>query len=275
MSGSFRFVRLACVIASTTTLVACSSGTTSSNGTTSNGSSALEACSPLAGEDEPISLSNVLGAGRSVDGTIYVIDRANDYRAFVSEGSALERKKIAGSGEGPGWLIASISDGAKDFNLVVATSNGAATRMGLLEGELTSKNIDPNTAGDTLTLVDPSEYASLAVHNLAPNVVVEVDATTDDGHHLVLMRPDVDWTEQDLRFFYGTPDNMVERVITNSSRGSSIHLTVDIDGVSSDVVFPSPMLTDNAAPTMKSGGVTSSLTYRDGGLGEGLSYYCR
>ncbi|AKV00011.1 hypothetical protein AKJ09_06674 [Labilithrix luteola] len=258
------------MIGATATLVACSSGTT-----TSNGSTALQACSPLVGEDTPIALSNVFAAGRSTDGTIYVIDRANDYRAFVSDGSTLQRKKVAGSGEGLGWLVASISDGPKDFNLVVASPGGTATRMGLLEGKLTSKDIDANTAGETLTLVDPSAYASLAVHNLAPNVVVEVDATTDDGHHLVLMRPDVDWAEKDPRFFYGTPDNMVERVIMNMSRGSSIWLMVDIDGAVSDIVFPSPMLANNATPTMKSGGTTHTLTYRDSSLGKGLNYYCR
>lgn len=267
MSGS---IRRACVIGAAATVVACSSGTTSSSGPT-----AVHACSPLVGEDTPISLSNVVAAGRSSDGTIYVLDRADDYRAFVSEGSTLQRKKVAGSGEGPGWLIASIADGTKDFNLVVAGSNGTVTRMGLLQGELSTKDIDATTAGDALTLVDPSAYASLAVHNLSPNVVVEVDATTDDGHHLVLMRPDVDWTEEDLRFFYGTPDDMVEREITNASRSSSIWLTVDIDGSSYDIVFPFPMFASDATPTMKGSGTTRTLTYRDSGLGEGLSYYCR
>ena len=61
------------------------------------------------GTTQPIALQEIVGAGRHADGTLYVLDRGRpELRAFVSEGSSLQRKKVAGSGEGDGWTVAQV-----------------------------------------------------------------------------------------------------------------------------------------------------------------------
>jgi hypothetical protein len=126
-------------------------------------------------------------------------------------------------------------------------------------------------------LLAPADYASMPVHNLAPKEVVEYDATSAAGNRIVLMRPDVDWSYDDFRFFYGTPEHMVEQELTNASRGSSTYLTFVKEGVSYDVVLPSPQLGDTSAPRITGNGTTETFTYRDadaGALGSGLTYLC-
>ena len=57
-------------------------------------------CDPFSPITKPITLTNVLGAGRDTDGTLYVVDQPQPggERVFVSSGGTLQRQRIDGSG---------------------------------------------------------------------------------------------------------------------------------------------------------------------------------
>jgi len=238
------------------------------------GSSEPKACSPLEGVTEPIALATVIGAGRHADGTIYVVDQQeSDLRAFVSEGSALERKKVAGSGQGEDWTSVTIADANAPFSLKVETEAGVPKRMGVVRGELKDKTFDVGAQGDVLELVDASAYANLAIRNIPGSVVVAYDASTSDGRRIVVTRPDVDWSYEDFRVFFGTPERMVERRVETASRGSSTHITFDVDGVEHDAVFASTM-SSHTTSTLTVNGAEEGLTVNTTDPGVGLSYFC-
>jgi hypothetical protein len=267
--------------------VACSGGGTpsspgpsSSNAIGSGGPPSP--CSPLAGEDVPIALQNVVSAGRDTDGTIYVLDKGTpDFRAFVLEGGVLQRKKVDGSGTmGNTTIVATVSDANAPFTLKVEKANGAVTRMGIHRGTLDAKDFDIAAEGELLALLQPSDYTSLAVRNVTPNVVVEYDATTPDGHRMVVLRPDLDWSYEDFRVFYGTPDAMIERPVRDVARmrdGGSTTIDFTVDGATCEARFPSALGQTGAAAKLTIGGAEQELTVRtadEGPLGAGLSYLC-
>lgn len=251
-----------------------SGGGTPAGGRTSDPSRPPQPCSPLDGETQPITLAKVLGAGRHADGTIYVLDEGQQgYRAFVSEGAVLQRKKVAGSGAGQDWIVASVSDPNAPFSLNVEHANGAPTRMGVFRGDLKEKTFTIGAEGDVLELVDASAYASLELRNIPAGVFVEYDASTSDGRRLVVTRPDVDWAYDDFRVFFGTRAQMLERPVKNVSRGSSTFITFDVDGVEHDAVFASSMSSHTNA-TLTVNGEEEGLDVNTTDLGVGLSYFC-
>ncbi len=232
------------------------------------------ACNPLDGTTEPITLAKVIGAGRHADGTIYVLDDgAPGYRAFVSEAGALQRKKVGGSGSGPDWTVVSMTDANAPFSLKIESANGAPTRMGVFRGELKDKTFDIGVQGDVLELVDASAYASLELRNIPTGIYVEYDASASDGRRLVVTRPDVDWAYEDFRVFIGTRARMVERPVKNVSRGSTTHVTFDVDGVEHHATFASSMSSHTTA-TLTANGQQEGLVVNTTDPGAGLSYFC-
>lgn len=261
-----------------TLVVACSGGTSpGSTGNARSGSStdaSLHACSPLEGTTQPIALETVIGAGRHADGTLYVIDKgAGDHRVFVSEGSGLQRKKVAGSGEGEGSTTVEVLDPPPPFTLKVESTNGAPKRMGVFRGELNDKTFDIGARGDVLELVDASAYASLPVRNIPGAVYVEYDASRSTGDRIVVTRPDTDWTYEDFRVFYGTRARMVERPVVSVSRGSSTYITFMVDGVEYKATFQSSMSSTTNA-TLSANGEEEGLLVNYDDRGVGLSYFC-
>ncbi|MDF2694807.1 MAG: hypothetical protein K0S65_3190, partial [Labilithrix sp.] len=99
--------------------------------------------------------------------------------------------------------------------------------------------------------------------------------STADEHRIVVLRPATDWSYEDFRLFYGTADAMIERQITNASRGSSTYITFTMDGASHDVFFPSSLSPEGSVATLTTNGAKKDLTVLDAGSpGAGLSYFC-
>jgi len=263
---------------------ASSSPTGSSTGASTAGA---RACSPLDGTAaQSITLAHVIGAGRHPDGTVYVLDDGvPSYRAFVSQGTVLQRKEVAGSGDvggAPGTesISATVRDATAPFALQIERSGGVATRMGVYRGELAAKSFEIGVEGDVLTLVGADVLAAFEVRNLPGGVVVEYDATTQDGHRLIVTRPMVDWTYDDFRVFYGIPGEMKERHLENASRGSTTYISFDLDGAAYTAVFPSSLSAPYEQATLGAGLTQprEPLTVAAGGstTGDevGLSFYC-
>jgi hypothetical protein len=246
----------------------------SSPGASTGVTSGLHACSPLDGETQPITIDKVVGAGRHADGTIYLLDEGRpDYRAFVSEGAVLQRKKVAGSGSAPGWVSASVADSNGPFTLKIESSNGVPTRMAVFRGEPKGKTFEIGTEGDVLELVDASTYASFVVRNIPGTVNVEYDGSTSDGRRIVVTRPEVDWSYEDFRVFFGTAERMVERPVRNVTRGSSTRITFDVDGVEHDALFGSS-LSPSIESTLTANDQRAALVVKETERGVGLTYFC-
>ncbi|MBN9165311.1 MAG: hypothetical protein J0I07_30385 [Myxococcales bacterium] len=261
-----------------TVLLACSGGTSpGSTGNARSGSStdaSLHACSPLEGATQPIALEVVVGAGRHADGTLYVLDKAgSNHRVFVSEGGGLQRKKVAGSGEGEGSITVEVLETVPPFSLKVESTNGVPKRMGVFRGELNDKTFEIGGRGDVLELVDASAYASLPLRNIPGAAHVEYDASRSNGDRIVVTRPDTDWTYEDVRVFYGARARMVERPVVDVSRGSSTYITFMVDGVEHKATFQSSMSSSTNA-TLTADGEEEGLLVNYDDRGVGLSYFC-
>lgn len=265
-------------------LVACSgSTTTGSSPSGSSAAGALSACSPLAANVKPITLGNILGAGRHADGTVYVLDDGDPtYRAFISQGNILQRKEVNGSGStggvtGDASITATVTD-TPPFVLQVERVNGATTKMGVYRGALTDKkSFEVGKEGDVLTLVGSDVVASFELRNLPGDIVAEYDATIADGHRVFVTRPNLDWHYEDFRVFYGTADRMEERRLVSASRGSTTFITFELDGLEQTAVFPSKFsMPSDRARLMSTPTASQPITVLTPvSPGADLTFFCR
>jgi len=212
-------------------------------------SSGSVSCNPFQPPTKPITLTNVLGAGRDTDGTLYVVDQPQPggERVFVSSGTTLQRQRGAGAGtESSGNGVVSytftITDRTPPFMLKLETDANGPTAMGVLQDPpLDIKTFTIGQQGSVLTLVPASQVAALPVANIPAETFVEYNATLPDGRALLVVRPSDDWTYQDFRVFFGAPDHMAERSVDQVVRykdGGSTTINFTIDGAAAVASFP-------------------------------------
>jgi hypothetical protein len=218
----------------------CTLGCSSSDATGTNGAHvddgrddpSMKSCDPLAGAPAPIALTNFVAAGKHPDGTTYVIDRASDYRAFESEGGALQRRVVVGSGsEGStdGFVAISVNE-PSPFSLKVELAGGVPQRMGIVRGTITGKTFEIGAQGDVLALLPRTAIDALPLKNLPGNAIVESAWTLAGDKRFYVVRPEQDWTYADFRVFFGVSTRMVERPVIDVSRGSATYLRFMLDG---------------------------------------------
>jgi hypothetical protein len=259
-------------------------GASASTGTTSTAASGPPGgstpgphpCNPLDAPDTPLTLADLYGAGRDQAGTLYVADQGgrDHQRAFISNGTTLQRVDIAGSGlDGAGSLSLTISDPVLSIRIDGAGPN--PTRMGIVHGPIDGKTFDVGSQGEVLTLVGPAALTGFAVKNLANNVVVEYNASLADGRRFFVTRPKVDWTYDDFRVFFGQPSDMEERPLVSASRGNTTFLTFTVDGTNYDAVLEAgPPLGNGHATVQPAGQAVSDLTLLSTSDQTGLSFVC-
>ena len=113
----------------------CSGGET----TTNPAQDGVVACEPLASVSVALELGQVLGAGKSSDGTLYVVDQTEQgQRVFVSDGDELVLQTVSGSGEtvdGDGTLTSLWLDDP-ERHVALWQGRDGTTRMAVLQGEL-------------------------------------------------------------------------------------------------------------------------------------------
>jgi len=206
-------------------------------------------CNPFQPPTKPITLTNVLGAGRDTDGTLYVVDQPQPggERVFVSSGTTLQRQSGAGagtesSGNGVVSYTFSITDHTPPLMLRLETDASGPTAMGVLQNPSPDiKTFTIGQQGNVLTLVPASQLASLLVANIPAQTFIEYNATLSDGRALLVVRPSDDWTYQDFRVFFGTPDHMAEQSVGQVIRyqdGGSTTINFTIDGLAAVASFP-------------------------------------
>ena len=177
-----------------------------------------------------------MGVGRDADGTLYV-DAANG--VFVSAaGGPLIRQHLLGTGQsGANEFIftfesPSVDGGASERDLLVETTGGTASAMALGPGGA-RMFLNQSVAGaTTLTLVDASAVASLQAVN-TPAVISYVGDAANGDVVLATIPLNADPAatsggvyDGGLSIFYGPPDDVEQRVITNFSETRSGNGTV-------------------------------------------------
>jgi hypothetical protein len=245
-------------------------------------------CMPFADQPAaPIALGTVLGIGRHVDGTIYVLDETSTgYRAFVSADGltlsdplTLNRKEVSGSGsgaEGAGrWYVVSVLDPSTPFVLKVDDASGAP-RMGVVRGTFADRDFVIGETGDVLTVMTPDAIAGISVFDLPDGLTVEYQATLPDGRALVVTRPGHDWDYNDFRLFLADADQMVERPVLSVDRardGGTTTIVFTLDGARATANFPAPNA--GAEATLTTPGATVPLIIGPNGFAPTTpSYLC-
>lgn len=227
----------------------------------------LTACDPVAALSTSIALGAVLAAGRAPDGTLYVVDVSDGAeRLFVSEGGALVRARIVGSGSADrdglaehSWLF---ERAFAEQRLFAEAENGAVKRIALALEDRGRALADYTGALLDLTVLDARDVRDLPVRNLPGEVVLEYVSHVDDGSMLVVTRPRDDWSYESFRLFWGT-GTLREHALTRVSRakdGGSTHLEFVAEGVAHDAFYPSTLARPDAPPSLTAGDRTWSLT---------------
>jgi hypothetical protein len=190
-------------------------------------------CDPTA--PGPITPGTIVGVGRDTDGSLYV-DAANG--VFVSAGGALIRQHVVGTGQsGANEFIFTLESpkadaGASERDLLVETTGSAASAMALGPGgaRLFLNQAPPGVTA--LTLVDPAVVSGLAVVN-TPDVISYVGDAANGDVVVATIPLNSDATASStgvydggLSIFYGPPNNVAERVITDFSQSLSGNGTV-------------------------------------------------
>jgi hypothetical protein len=206
-------------------------------------------CDPLAGP--PTTLAMILGVGKDANSVFYVGDVApsGQDRVFVSHGTTLERKYVAGSGgtgSGNAEYTFSFGDSPSDVAglqaLLIQTSGGKATAMALGPGN-SRAFLGAGSGQVPLTVVSPSEVASLAVQNL-PNVVQHV-ADVSDGTTIVVVTPMEPYGTADFRLFYGKANTMIEYpIVSVNSDDYGEYISFHIGKTTYNVFFNDPFEID-------------------------------
>jgi hypothetical protein len=245
---------------------------------------ALEACDPFAAEPQPLALGTILAAGEDAAGVLYVVEQPaaqgdGKLRVFVSEGDALYRKRVLGSGvQGGGDFTVSFEDGSTPSRLVFQRSAGAVTGMALVHDRDRSFLDALGPEAERLTLVKEAEVRDRALHNLPGEIVLEHLGSVDDGngmHTIVVTRPRDDWSYEDFRLFYGAEGQLTEREVENVSRGNATFIEFDVDGATYLVVFGSPL--GPSESTLRVGSVEYQVQAEWGATSvpAGTSFECR
>jgi hypothetical protein len=129
-------------------------------------------------------------------------------------------------------------------------------------------SLPPTYPCSPLASPPPDQVLADASTLATPKVVL--DATTADGHRLLVLRPAVHGPGA-VSVFYGTPTSMIERPLVNPFAASTTDAAFLVDGVEADVYFA------GAAPTLLIGDerIVLSVVLDDGGtLASDQSFIC-
>ena len=251
----------------------------SDSGEPGTGTAAVVPCGALERPPHAIELAEILGAGQDSAGIFYVVDRAPDHglRLFISEASRLLRQAVSGSGSGNDalgqWVTVSVAQ--SDLRVKVSIASTGEKRIGVLRGEPTVRDFVIGQQGEELALVSDETVRALPAQNLANGVVVEYFAALEDGRNLLVTRPELDFSYDDFRLFFGAGGRLTERRVSRVERqrdGGTTEISFDLDGAAALAYFPAPMR--NEPPRLSVAGSEWMLAPIDGGLSETLELMC-
>jgi len=210
----------------------------------------LSPCTPLAPSTTSVELdaSSILAAGRSADGTVYVMtEQQSQLRLFVTDGDALVERFEQGTGQDLGgstktWLFDYVLADGSPVSVEVQ-QEAAIARMGVLKGPKPGKTWSVGSVGETLTLLANADAAALKTTS-TQTFFVDYAGVRSDGNALVLIAPEHARDYSGERLFWGMPSALSERTITSFSRGLSIGgstlVTFELGASSANLVYSFP-----------------------------------
>ncbi len=215
-------------------------------GSTTGDAGATSSCDPFASPEVAMTLATYLGGGEDADGISYVADRTGSTtRLFVSDGDQLHRVKVTGTGSG--------DEAGKQFELVTferdgnvmnlyLTTDAQGTAASLIAGNWKPGSPPSGTEETPLTFIDEATARTLDLAGWTNETWTEYFMTVKDtGEFVVVTRPEVDWTYEDFRLFFGEPGKLVERPVSNVTRardGGSTTIEFELDGKPATASFP-------------------------------------
>lgn len=191
-------------------------------------------CDPLAAEVTEEAIEDLVGVGRDGQGVLYVIDRPGfEARVYVSEGGALVRHRVLGSGEtsagGAITLTLIVDAEPRDFALGHEDRAGAA-RMAIAHGLDEARTFEEILAGgEALEVLTEQAIAGMPAR-FTREVELEYHARIAADQEVVVVRPRDDWDYEDFRLFLGPPEGLAERrvyEVVRFSDGGSTTITFD------------------------------------------------
>jgi hypothetical protein len=237
---------------------------------------ATTACDPLLARESPAALAAVVAAGRHADGTLYVIDRDGEYRAFVSEAGTLFRRRVAGSGSGSAFVVVSITESNPQLMIKAELDGPQVIRMGVVRGPLEGRDFTIGEKGDVLDVLATDSVKGLPVRGLDGGVYVEYNAMLPSGEHLVVIRPTDDWDYDDFRVFFGRATAVAERSVGSVTRqrdGGTTDVVFELDGANVSAHFPAQSRMERA--WIQRGGQMEPLELAaQGSRPDGLAFLC-
>jgi len=211
-------------------MLATSLGCSSTDDADANASAViLHACSPLEPVTSNLKLDagSILAAGRSADGTVYVVTQTDSkLQLFVSgaDGEGVAERPAAGTGEvhesdSATWLF-DYADADGTAVSVQVVQDSAGLRMGVLKGPKSSKTWDLDL-GELLISLPASEAAALPATS-TQNFSVDYQGTRSDGRVIVVMAPDHFANYDEFRLFWGPLSDLRQYAIVSFNRGHSL-----------------------------------------------------
>ncbi len=206
-------------------------------------------CEPLAEVDVPLQLGALLAAGRDAEGTIYAVYEAADGHEevlLVSEGEALYRREIVGSGAGTDGdnrdYMFSFKNNGDGSVLLIEIDASSEMRMAVVPDEEYEGRIEemPET-GELLDVLAASDVEHMQKENLPGVMSIEYLAEVENGDIIVVVVPKYDWSYEDFELYYGTPEEMRRCEVSDVLRardGGSTSITFEKDGSTAEVFFP-------------------------------------
>ena len=255
----------------------------------------LHACAPLESTISTVTLDaqRVLAAGRSADGTAYVVTQENSkLRLFVSDANAeaetLVERPVSGSGEVQDggsqiWLLDGADASGSPLSVQVV-QDASGMSMGVLKGpKPDGAKTWPLEQGELLTALPAVEAAALPALS-GQAFFVDYEGSHSDGRAIVLIAPERAGSYDDYRLFWGMPAELRERVITSFSRARSIGgpTTVVFETeagratLSYSFHYPIPETGGMSEGSLELGGKTDPLSgIAPAALPDGAQFLCR
>jgi hypothetical protein len=230
-------------------------------------------CKPLGATAAELSLGQILGAGRDGD-VIYVADELDgETRLFVSEAGDLVRMTVRGRGEdsAPDSSIVSVdfeTPAGASMSLTIRREGDVVVAVELIEGSAKEGGTD----GVSLELVDEATVREMPIASFSNPVFVEYYAEIDGGERILVIRPEVDWSYEDFRVFYGAGRELAEREVTNVVRGrdgGTTTISFVMDGAPAEAFFPV-----SGEPTVTIDGDAHAVSPLEGEPAADTSYTC-
>lgn len=188
-----------------------------SAGQPATGPAGAAPCDPLEADPGAVTLSasDVVGAGQSSDGTLYVMAKvAGSLRLFVGDRTGLSEKFSKGSGEGTEGSVrfATFSyTEAGATTTIEVDRDGASTRLGKYDGLPPNKRIAIGVDGEELTQVDANEAVAIQSQT-DTSVVLEYSGSSSTGIQLVVTAPMHRIGFEGYRVFLGPVDGIKELI---------------------------------------------------------------